>query len=300
MLEYMLETFSYLPVAGNLLRADMKNYIDGQLSYCDDRQFSSQFPYKETGVAQCFFQQKIIHGDGGEYLTGSKYLGGDLRKPFVDLVVSSAPLTKRAVTSILTAWMPMGASSIRLLRPHAANGCGNIDQYFYLGVSSRGTENPKYTGAGVHLQLADLSLQHWCFQALQQSCTGTYLKILYLTDRVYLLNENEIHDAITEESVFIILSDNSRAGFIICKPGRRAFVSDYWITEEIVIPGFRGKRLASAAQHALSSVLSQTHSPLVLCGAIVTGNAPSIRTAELTGRMRVMEYVFLKEGDINA
>lgn len=58
MLDYMLEQFSRLPVDSWLLRNGLKDYIDEQLLWCEDSNFSSNFPFRETGLPQDFFFRK--------------------------------------------------------------------------------------------------------------------------------------------------------------------------------------------------------------------------------------------------
>ncbi|WP_431295640.1 GNAT family N-acetyltransferase [Rahnella sp. PAMC 25559] len=299
MLEYMLEVFSYLPVSSFQLKAAMKTYINEQLTWCNDSKFTLQFPYKETGLQQSFFQQKIISCDDGEYLTGPRYIGGDIQKPFIELVAGSAPLTRRATRSIYAEWQPMGASSIRMLRPHDSTMCGRIDQYIYTGIRSEINTFSDCVGERVSLQQADVSMTGWCTQAIQEAYDDSYLKLPYLKQRVFPADEEEIHEAIKEAKLFIIYSGTSRVGVIICDQGQRGFISGYWITEEIILPEYKGKHLASRAQRLLYSVLPKHYSYKALWGTIVSGNTPSIRAAELAGRKCVMEYVFLKEGDIH-
>ncbi|QDX31415.1 GNAT family protein [Dickeya poaceiphila] len=299
MLDYMLEQFSSLPVEPGLLRDGMKNYIDEQLLWCEDSKFSSNFPFRETGLPQEFFLQKIISCDGNEYLTGPRYRGGDLRKPFIDLVASSAPLTRRAIASILDVWQPMGAGSVRLLRLVSEDTRGRADQFFYVGDSMHEKKEDVINGHAVHLERASLQSVEWCLKALELAYAETYSRFPFLKDKVVPADEEDIRDAIGDGNLFIILSEKSRAGFIICENGRRAFISGMWITEEIVIPRFRGKHVAGSAQQALLSCLGNLPQPVSLWGTIESSNLPSIRAAEHTGRKRVMEYVFLSDGDIH-
>jgi len=187
-----------------------------------------------------------------------------------------------------------------MLRPHGSTICGRIDQYIYAGISSERKSFWDCAGERVSLQQADVSMTGWCTQAIYDAYDDAYFKLPYLKQRVLPADEEEIHQAIKAAKLFIIYSGTSRVGIIICDQGQRGFISGYWITEEIVLPEFKGKRLASGAQRLLYSVLPKHYSYNALWGTIVSGNTPSIRSAELAGRKCVMEYVFLKEGDIHA
>lgn len=162
MLDYMLEQFSRLPVDSWLLRNGLKDYIDEQLLWCEDSNFSSNFPFRETGLPQDFFLQKIISCDGNDYLTGPRYRGGDLKKPFIDLVASSAPLTRRAMASILDVWHPMGARSVRVLRPVSEDTRGCADQFFYVGGSMDEKKEAVISGHTVRIERACQPSVEWC------------------------------------------------------------------------------------------------------------------------------------------
>ncbi|EMB4295552.1 hypothetical protein U9D55_003891 [Enterobacter roggenkampii] len=299
MLDYMLEQFSRLPVDSWLLRNGMKDYIDEQLLWCEDSNFSSNFPFRETGLPQDFFLQKIISCDGNDYLTGPRYRGGDLKKPFIDLVASSAPLTRRAMASILDVWHPMGARSVRVLRPVSEDTRGCADQFFYVGGSVDEKKGAVISGHTVRIERACQQSAEWCLQALELAYAETYSSNPFLKDKVVPADEEDIRDAIKDGNLFIIVYEGSRAGFIICDNARRAFISGQWITEEIVIPRFRGKHVAGSAQQALLSFLSTPCTPASLWGTIESSNLPSIRAAEHAGRKRVMEYAFLYGEDVH-
>lgn len=299
MLDYMVERFSRIPVEPGLLRNGMKDYIDEQLLWCEDSNFSSNFPFRETSLPQDFFLQKIISCDGNDYLTGPRYRGGDLKKPFIDLVASSAPLTRRAMASILDVWHPMGARSVRVLRPVSEDSRGHADQFFYVGGSMHEKKEAVISGHTVRIERACLQSAEWCLQALKLAYAETYSRYPFLKDKVFPADEKDIRDATNDGSLFIIVYEGVPAGFIICENGRRAFISGVWITEEIVIPRFRGKHVAGSAQQALISFLSTPRTPISLWGTIESSNLPSIRAAEHAGRKRVIEYAFLSGEDVH-
>ena len=293
MLDYMAEQFSSIPVDSESLRIGMKDYINEQLLWCEDSNFSANFPFRETGLPQDFFLQKIVSCDGNDYLTGPRYRGGDLKKPFIDLVASTAPLTQRAMASILDVWYPMGALSVRVLRPVSDDTSGCADQFFYVGKSIHEKNEARISGQTIRIERACLQSAEWCLQALKLAYAETYSRYPFLKDKVFPTDEEDIRVAIRDGNLFLIVYEGSRAGFIICENGRRAFVPGQWISEEIVLPNFRGKHVAGSAQQALLSFLSMHHASALLWGTIESSNHPSIRAAERAGRKRVMEYAFL-------
>lgn len=222
-----------------------------------------------------------------------------MKKPFIDLVASSAPLTRRAMASILDVWHPMGARSVRVLRPVSEDTRGCADQFFYVGGSVDEKKGAVISGHTVRIERACQQSAEWCLQALELAYAETYSSNPFLKDKVVPADEEDIRDAIKDGNLFIIVYEGLRAGFIICDNARRAFISGQWITEEIVIPRFRGKHIAGSAQQALLSFLSTPRTPASLWGTIESSNLPSIRAAEHAGRKRVMEYAFLYGEDVH-
>jgi len=296
----MLQQFSGLPVELKTLSKGLKAYISEQLRWCEDLDFSANFPYLERGLPQSFFQQKVITCNGNEYLTGPRYAGGDINKPFIDLVASSAPLTRRAAKAIMAVWHPLGAHSIRVLRIPNTENAGKIDQCFYAGVSANVNNDINFRQSTVFLEKATSKQLNWCMETATRSYSDTYLHLPSLKDKVLPVEADDLSDDIAEGNVYIIMLGDTRVGFIICEYGCRAFISGHWITEEVVLPQFKGQRIAAMAQNELYRIMDTTQAqPITLWGTIEKSNFPSIRAAENAGRKNVMEYVFMKEGDLH-
>lgn len=295
MLEHMLETFSYLPLSNHELKKWMSLFLDEQLKGCDDVAFSAQFPFKQTGLPQRFFQQKIITFAGSDFLTGPRYLGGDVNQPFIDLVASSSPLTRQAAREIFKVWQPLGAQTLRVLRRPGLVSGGTVDQLFYGGTLLTPKPNPS-----LEISRADMSHFDWCLQAIEQAYAETYLRMPQLRGQVFPTDHQELEVSIRQGEVFMLSVDQERAGLIICHVGNRAFIHGNWITDEIVVPKFRGRQLASEVQRQLFAFLPGSHDTPLLWGNIFSGNVPSMRTAQRAGRGPLMEYAFLREEDIQS
>ncbi|WP_252178270.1 GNAT family N-acetyltransferase [Endozoicomonas sp. 4G] len=240
--------------------------------------------------------QKNIEVEGESYLTGPRYFGGDIKRPFIELIASSSPLTESAIREIFRVWQPLGATSLQILRPAGIEEAGNIDQLFYArSIPKQVTETT--SSKSKILEKCDPSHLDWCMSTINAAYQATHKQQPQLSELIFPAEEEDIRAAIADGHAFIIHYDSKPAGFISCDYRRRSFLTGHWITEEVVLPEYRGKQLAAAAQSELIRLLG-SESESTLLGTINNVNIPSIRTAERAGRRAILEYVFLEEADI--
>lgn len=62
------------------------------------------------------------------------------------------------------------------------------------------------------------------------------------------VDDEELHHHISEGAAYIIYEEGIRAGLIICEKAEVAFLRGYRISDEVILPAFRGRSLASRAQ----------------------------------------------------
>lgn len=299
MLEHMLNTFCSLPLPVEELKVGLRTFLAEQLRWCEDSAFSARFPFTETGLPQHFFQQKIIHVEGAAYLTGPRYFDGDISRPFIELLANSAPVTATVAREIFRVWLPLGASSIRILRHAGQSNRGTVDQLIYarqIPVCTDISLTPIDTPALVCAATSDLD---WCMAAIHSSYQETYNRLPQLRDRLKPAAEEDVRNAIISGNVYIIHHTQRASGLIISEYGQRAFLSGHWITEEIILPEYWGEHIAAAAQCELLRSLAKKTVNSTLLGTIIRDNTPSIRAAERANRGLILEYAFLQQVDFN-
>lgn len=300
MLDYMMKTFSSLPILKENLKVGLCDYLTEQLQWCKDPSFSSRFPFQETGLPQQFFQQKIIRSSGADYLTGPRYLGGDIHQPFIELVASSAPLTAEAAHHIFDAWQPLGANTIRELRQLKTHTTGQVDQQIY----SRHVSTPSLTSISPDNEVTVVPAHafniKWCMNAIESAYSETLRQQPGLKKVLAPADEEDIREAIDSSELYIIQHNRIAVGLIAISAQRKGFVEGYWITEEIIIPESRGLGLAAKAQVALCRILENKPGPALLLGTITQQNTASVRTAQRAGRQPILEYAFLSREHFNA
>lgn len=113
------------------LRSWLKQWLSEQESRCTDRNFSAGFPRRETGLCQEYFLQRKLKIDGKQFLTGPRYQGGNINKPFIDIVGMDSDLNHTALELISKEWSQLRAQYVRILVPGQSFLQGIPDQYIY-------------------------------------------------------------------------------------------------------------------------------------------------------------------------
>ncbi|SBS35178.1 hypothetical protein MSP8887_02325 [Marinomonas spartinae] len=302
MLDYLYKSFRFLPIEPGVLKSGLETYLSEQRDWCESSDFSALFPFKALGLPQDFFLQKIIHCDGVDYLTGPRFLNGNIEAPYIELAASSGPLTSKAAEQIFKLWEPLQAKRIRVLRPAKAKGKGIRDQGFYAcSLPAKAVQDNNVDDASttqVVLKTALMSDLHWCLNALDVSYQEAYRRMPQLKDRLSPTDKDYLQELIEMDSVMIIMQGQTKVGLMAYEESLREFIQAYWMIEKAILPDYQGQHLSSKAQMLLCQQLTHNTEDRVLMGHIDSDNIPSIKTAELGGRERILDYVFLSREDV--
>lgn len=77
------------------------------------------------------FLQRKLKIDGKQFLTGPRYQGGNINKPFIDIVGMDSDLNHTALELISKEWSQLRAQYVRILVPGQSFPQGIPDQYIY-------------------------------------------------------------------------------------------------------------------------------------------------------------------------
>lgn len=291
MLKFMLSQYAQLPVPQDILHNWLEKWISEQERYCVDSTFSARFPWKETGLPQDYFLQRKLNIDGQQFLTGPRYRGGDINSPFIDIVASDSSIDCFVLKSICQEWAQLKPQYIRILTPGHQKIQGTTDQFIYASCLSGASE---YQDDTVTLRPAKYADFEWCRKALKDAWQYSLLAIPALRGNQCSVNDEELRDHISEGDAHIVYEEGFRVGLIICEEGGVAFLNGYRISEEVILPAFRGRSLASRAQRLLCNRLNHSsREPILMTGTILAENLPSIKTAVKAGRTSFLRYEFL-------
>ncbi|MGE0973341.1 hypothetical protein ACQFN5_29720 (plasmid) [Klebsiella sp. WOUb02] len=298
MLSYMLHQYAKLPVPEVTLRTWLELWLSEQEARCTDKGFSAHFPWRETGLCQEYFLQRKLSVDGKQFLTGPRYQGGDINKPFIDIVGMDSDVNHAALKFISNEWSQLRPQYIRILVPGQHFQQGIADQYIYASYLS---DDIEFHDKSLTVQPAIYEDFDWCRQTLSEAYKHTWLTVPGLTtSNLTAAGDEELRDHISEREVYIVYEQGIRGGLLICQKGEIAFLRGYRITEKVILPAFRGRSLSARAQHILFRLLSHSCPDLSLyMGTIIPENIPSIKSAERAGRTCILSYQFLPVCGVN-
>ncbi|MCW0346632.1 hypothetical protein NB703_004725 [Pantoea ananatis] len=291
MLKFMLSHYAELPLPQKTLHSWLQKWISEQTERCADNAFAAGFPWKETGLPQSYFLQRKLCIDGQYFLTGPRYRGGDINRPFVDIVAWSADINDSVLKSISREWADLKPQHIRQLAPGNNPVQGMTDQLVYASCLF---SQPKYHDDGLTLKPASSADFDWCRNALLEAYQHSWSTIPALSGSLCSVDNEELGNHISKGHTYIVQEKGVRVGLIICEKEKVAFLKGYQISEEVILPAFRGRSLASRAQCLLRNHLSHfSREDCLIAGTIIPQNFPSIKTAEKAGRTCVLRYEFL-------
>ena len=206
--------------------------------------------------------------------------GGDDRKPFIDVLAGSMPLSDLAPL-VRREWPRVGVA--RLLQRGAPEG-GVPDQHVLLGiVGDLQALPPLPPPAGFVVAQSTPAAQTAYFPALER-----FRAEAPLGPEVWPCTPQQLAEAAADGALVAARGPDAQwAGLAVCSPGSVAGWSGQVMQELFVAADARGRGLATALQRALIDALSPED---VLLGTIHAANAPSLATALRCGRAVVATY----------
>lgn len=296
MLDYMVSLYRTVPVSSDCLSAWLARWLAREQSRCHDHHFSAAFPWRETGLPQHTFLQRELTINGQRYLTGPRYLGGDLAQPFIDVIARDGALDFAAADAIMRAWQVLNPLRLRVLLPVTHAEIGVTDQLLFLSDPASLPE--PVTG---ELSLVTASRRDFpaCLAAIHHAYRVSRQTLPHLRDQLQATSRQELREDIADGHVRLIVWQERMAGLIICVPRQTAFIEGFQIMDEVIIPACQGRGLAASAQRLLLRQLYLHHGErALLTGTILPGNLPSLRTACNAGRRCVLKYQFFTPADL--
>jgi GNAT superfamily N-acetyltransferase len=298
MLDYMVSRYQSLPVSPHRLRGWLIEWLTQQQAWCRDARFSAAFPWRETGLPQRYFLQRELHIDGQRYLTGPRYLGGDPDQPFIDIVALDGPINHQIACAIMQAWQPLHPHYLRVLLPADHLAIGIPDQLIFL---SHPDSLSGITRPDVSLLPATRKDYPRCLTTINRAYRASWRALPAIRHQLLATDKRELAEDIAQGNVFLIICRGVQVGLIICAKRRVGFIEGFQILDEVISPAYRGQGLAAHAQQLLLRQLYHRYGDTaLLSGAILPGNAPSLRSAEKAQRRCVLKYHFFTPEDLQA
>jgi hypothetical protein len=243
---------------------------------------------------------------GGAAVTGVRFRGRDVRRPFVDVVATSAPPTPDGLALVAASVVPAFAEFAPLcLRVGAPDGPGLVDELRADVRFDRTCSVDMHVVAGLVRQLrgqprapsfARVRLRAGDPERLARRAADIYGELATLEPDLAVWATPEDLDSLAECAeeglLFEVLADGAAAGVVAASRRDDHGMTGFSVQEICLDAVHRGRRLAAAAVQRLLDELPARPDD-VLWGTIHPDNAPSLRNALSLGRALVGGYVWV-------
>jgi len=295
MLDYMVSLYRTVPVSSACLTDWLSRWLAQQQLRCDDHHFSAAFPWRETGLPQHTFLQRELTINGKRYLTGPRYLGGDLSQPFIEIVARDGVIDYAVACAIMQAWQRLKPLKLHILLPAAHSDIGISDQLVYLSDPASLS-----APADKEISLVKASRKDYpaCITAINRAYRASWHTLPHLRNQLLATSRQELREDLASGHVLLIVWQGVMAGLMICVPRRLAFIEGFQIMDEVIMPAYQGRGLAARAQQHLLQQFHHYGEKALLTGTILPGNTPSLRSAQNAGRHCVLKYQFFTPADL--
>lgn len=273
------------------LESDLERLRNDELA----AEFQRYCPVAGAGADD--YKNRLLRAEGLELLTGIRFLGLDLGKPFVDVMYLSEPtLTPERLSQAQDAVR----TEYAVFRPQRTR--------FYCP-----SHGPRYSAEGdKRLLVAPLGVMVSSAQAdphvtLRRASSLTfYPEYAAVYDELYA-EHPELGDVVRVESeadmqgylgaghLFEIFVDDAWAGVTAVFRDANAGVGGFCVAETVLAGTFRGRGLGSAVQAGLAAGLLEGGAGPgdLLFGTIGEANLPARRAAEKAGRLDLGGHVWV-------
>lgn len=249
--------------------------------------------------------------DGGWAVTGIRFRGADARRPFVDVVATTAPPTPDGLAVVAGTVVPAYAGfTPRCLRvdapdapalveeltgdPRFGPGCA-IDMHVVAGPVEHLRAGPRAAA------YPRVSLRAGEPPELAARVAAIYGELTAREPELAMWAEPEDLESLSacaeEGLLFEVLADGEPAGVIAALRYDAHAMSGFSVQELCLDGAHRGRRLAPATAQRLVDELPARRGD-VLWGTIHPGNAPSLRNALSVGRTLVGGYVWVAPAEL--
>jgi len=280
-------------LSAETVKKNLLNEVDEDLERFRSGELAARFQHgcPVTGAKADDYKNRVLEVHGLTLLTGIRFLGLDMQKPFVDVLYSSEPvLTPEQLSSIKEAihkeFDIFQPKRIRFYAPsHLPRFSEGGDKRLLaapLGVmlAQPGPE----TLRRVSLERATSLAFYADYEAVYKELQAEHPE---LEEVVSLETREDMQGYLDDGYVFEIFVDNLWAGITALEDDVQTGLSGLCVMEIALAKAFRAQGLGSAVQRHLASELvkSNVDKDTLLFGTIGEVNVPARRTAERAGRV---------------
>lgn len=296
--------------------ASSRDAMRGPAALVGDEQFGATFRdntrYASVAVTDPLdWANRVIELPGGHWcVTGVRFRGLDVNRPFVDVVATSLPpradalaMLSAVVVAQYSAFKPhairVNAPSpdelVAALRADARVAGAAVDQYIVAGLVRELRERPQVP------RYAEVQLRPMPPNAAAESIATMYARLQEslpdLSEWATPSSIEELKECAAEQLLFQVSIDTEPAGVIAAHREDDHGMTGFVVQDIVVDQDHRGRRLAPAIHQRLLSQLPAQDGD-VLWGTIHPDNLPSLASAHAIGREVIAGYAWVTPRDL--
>lgn len=255
--------------------------LQRQVAKCEDAKFGRDFAEycPVPGIEPEAYQHRILSIDGEKLLTGIRFKGYDVTKPFVQLMAWTGEPAAHWPTVIAESFSRFQPLSLQFawLPDSDPPWPGEADQHVLAGPA-RGMAHDLISPAG------DLS---WYPEYHKDA--ERWRETTPVGEEVSTSTADELQKCLDEGHVVVAMQEGEFLGMAACKRDLNQVLPGWWIVGEYLVQQARGQGLGTALQRGLMNCFTDGE---LVCGTIHGANAPSLATALRCGREIVETWWF--------
>ncbi len=274
--------------------ASLERWLQTQLARVDDHDFARLFSDHITlsGVVQADFNHRYVRMRAGRFLGGIRFHGGDVTRPFVEIVAHDVAEIAALRDAVTQEWALFSPRALRLLLPPGLRPVGDA----WLDMSIHAAPYAK-------MRRPDDLVRLTPFACVEEAVAMVDARYHDLTRAAPALRRNlspasarELADCHATGGLRAIHADGAMTlrpvGLLAVRDGAVEWIEGDEIAEEIVTTAAAGRGVAARAQMVWAAA-QQCNRDRLLIGTIDGLNPASRRSAENAGRPAVLDYVFV-------
>ncbi len=231
-----------LPQFGDSAR--VSGWLEKQLSLCDDEAFARGFAAScpVSGLSPEAYSHQVLDVEGEKLLVGIRFKGGNVARPFVDLIAWTGEPRPGWIVAITEAFAQFAPEAVRFRwsKESAPPWTGEVDQYLFAGLTA-GTSHASVSPA------CDLAWYDEFSQAFDKWRTTSPLG-----PEVWPCDLNDLKKCFKDGHIVVATDGDRFLGLAACLWQTERAFEGWMIMEEFVVPEAQGHGLETAIQHSLT------------------------------------------------
>ncbi len=285
----------HIALAGQLFSdgsTRVTDWLNTALLRTTDRNFSTLFTdhIDWPGATADDYLHLIVTLPDGKVLGGIRFFGGDVARPFVELIAHDLrpPVDWAKIARAIAAeWQLFRPRSFRVFltaaeeMPPEAQLDMNVHAAPYRAMAKPAAE----------VTLTQFPTVDAAIAMVRQRYDALATEAPDLARVITPATAKELQSWHTNGTLHALRQSGPITGLIATDPGKVEWIDGDVVTEEVVLPAHAGQGLAAAAQTALAARSTQPET--LLLGTIAALNIASHRTALRAGRPVIARYAFV-------